>query len=85
MIADAGRVVGRAVADLCNFINPDLVIVGGELAAAGDLLLDPMREAVGASRSRRRPRTSGSPRGSWATAPRCSARWRSRATSPTTP
>jgi predicted NBD/HSP70 family sugar kinase len=40
VIHDAGRVVGRAVADLCNFINPDLVIVGG------DLLLDPMREAV---------------------------------------
>ena len=46
VIHDAGRVVGRAVADLCNFINPDLVVVGGELAAAGDLLLDPIREAV---------------------------------------
>src|SRR3954467_13330274 len=46
VIHDAGRVVGRAVADLCNFINPDLVIVGGDLAGAGDLLLDPMREAV---------------------------------------
>ena len=46
VIHDAGRVVGRAVADLCNFINPDLVIVGGDLSAAGDLLLDPMREAV---------------------------------------
>ncbi len=46
VIHDAGRVVGRAVADLCNFINPDLVVVGGDLAAAGDLLLDPMRDAV---------------------------------------
>ena len=46
VIHDAGRVVGRAVADLCNFINPDLVIVGGDLSAAGDVLLDPMREAV---------------------------------------
>ncbi len=46
VIHDAGRVVGRAVADLCNFINPDLVIVGGDLSACGDLLLDPMREAV---------------------------------------
>jgi predicted NBD/HSP70 family sugar kinase len=46
VIHDAGRVVGRAVADLCNFINPDLVVVGGDLSAAGDLLLDPMREAV---------------------------------------
>ena len=46
VIHDAGRVVGRAVADVCNFINPDLVVVGGDLAAAGDLLLDPMRDAV---------------------------------------
>jgi predicted NBD/HSP70 family sugar kinase len=46
VIADAGRVVGRAIADLCNYLNPDLVVVGGELSAAGDLVLEPMREAV---------------------------------------
>jgi predicted NBD/HSP70 family sugar kinase len=46
VLADAGRVVGRAVADLCNYLNPDLVIVGGDLSAAGDLMLEPMREAV---------------------------------------
>ena len=47
VITDAGRVVGRAVADLCNYLNPDLVVVGGDLSAAGDLVLEPMREAVG--------------------------------------
>jgi predicted NBD/HSP70 family sugar kinase len=46
VIADAGRVVGRAVADLCNHLNPDLVVVGGPLSTAGDVLLEPMREAV---------------------------------------
>jgi predicted NBD/HSP70 family sugar kinase len=46
VVADAGRVVGRAVADLCNYLNPDLVVVGGDLSAAGDLVLEPMREAV---------------------------------------
>jgi predicted NBD/HSP70 family sugar kinase/biotin operon repressor len=46
VIADAGRVVGRAVADLCNYLNPDLVVVGGELSVAGDLVIEPMREAV---------------------------------------
>jgi glucokinase-like ROK family protein len=46
VIADAGRVVGRALADLCNNINPDLVVIGGDLSAAGDLVLEPMREAV---------------------------------------
>jgi predicted NBD/HSP70 family sugar kinase len=34
------------VADLCNFINPDLVVVGGELSGAGDLLLDPLRREL---------------------------------------
>jgi predicted NBD/HSP70 family sugar kinase len=47
VLHDAGRVVGRAVADLCNFITPALVVVGGELSRAGEVLLDPMREAVG--------------------------------------
>jgi predicted NBD/HSP70 family sugar kinase len=46
VVQDAARVVGRVVADLCNTINPDVVVVGGELAAAGELLLDPMRVAI---------------------------------------
>jgi predicted NBD/HSP70 family sugar kinase len=46
VIADAGRVVGTAMAMLCNVLNPRRFVVGGELAAAGDLLLDPIREAL---------------------------------------
>jgi predicted NBD/HSP70 family sugar kinase/biotin operon repressor len=45
-IADAGRVLGRSVAAIVNAFNPELVIVGGTVSAAGDVLLDPMREAV---------------------------------------
>jgi len=45
-IADAGRVLGRSVAAIVNAFNPELVIVGGALSAAGDVLLDPLREAV---------------------------------------
>jgi predicted NBD/HSP70 family sugar kinase len=45
-IADAGRVLGRSVAAVVNSFNPELVIVGGKLSAAGDILLDPLREAV---------------------------------------
>ena len=45
-IGDAGRHVGSALANLCNLFNPELVVVGGTLAAAGDVLLEPMREAV---------------------------------------
>jgi predicted NBD/HSP70 family sugar kinase len=47
VIADAGRIVGRVVAALCNEFNPERIVVGGELALAGDLLLEPLREAVG--------------------------------------
>ncbi len=45
-IADAGRILGRSVAAIVNAFNPELVIVGGAVSAAGDVLLDPMREAV---------------------------------------
>jgi len=46
VIADAGRHIGVAVANLCNLISPRLVIVGGELASAGDLLLNAIRESM---------------------------------------
>ncbi|MGH3648834.1 MAG: ROK family protein, partial [Micromonosporaceae bacterium] len=46
VIADAGRAVGSAAAMLCNLLNPQRLIVGGELAAAGDLLLQPIEEML---------------------------------------
>lgn len=46
VIADAGRVIGGVLAALCNQFNPERVVVGGELAAAGDVLLEPVRQAV---------------------------------------
>ena len=46
VVADAGRVVGVTMAALCNQFNPERVVVGGELAATGDLLLEPLRDAV---------------------------------------
>ncbi|MEA2156095.1 MAG: hypothetical protein QOE11_2235, partial [Solirubrobacteraceae bacterium] len=45
-IGDAGRVLGRSVAAIVNAFNPELIIVGGYMSAAGDVLLDPLREAV---------------------------------------
>src|SRR5699024_7828800 len=45
-VADAGDAVGRTVASLVNILNVELVVVGGDLAAAGDVLLDPLRAAV---------------------------------------
>jgi predicted NBD/HSP70 family sugar kinase len=46
VIEDAGRHIGVAAANVCNVLNPERVIVGGELSAAGDLLLDPLRDAL---------------------------------------
>ncbi len=46
VIADAGRVVGSAAAMLFNVLNPQRLVVGGDLAAAGDLLLDGVRSSV---------------------------------------
>jgi glucokinase-like ROK family protein len=45
-IGDAGRHLGAALANLCNLVNPERIVVGGSLAQAGDTLLNPMRETV---------------------------------------
>ena len=46
LIDDAGRAIGIAVANLCNIVNPECVVIGGDLSLAGDVLLDPVREVV---------------------------------------
>lgn len=46
VIADVGRQIGTGVANLCNLLNPRRVILGGDLAEAGELLLSPLRESV---------------------------------------
>ena len=46
LIGDAGRALGVAVANLCNIVNPEIVVIGGDMALAGDVLLDPVREVV---------------------------------------
>ena len=46
VVNDAGRAVGRALADLCNYLNPAAIVVGGDLSIAGDALLDGMREEI---------------------------------------
>jgi predicted NBD/HSP70 family sugar kinase len=46
ILSDAGRAVGGGVAIIANLFNPRLVILGGELARAGDLVLQSIRQAV---------------------------------------
>ena len=46
VLADAGRHIGVAVATLCNLVNPERIVVGGSVGAAGDMVLEPLRESV---------------------------------------
>ncbi|WP_419998554.1 ROK family transcriptional regulator [Streptomyces boninensis] len=46
VIADVGRHIGSGVASLCNLLNPSRVVLGGDLAEAGELVLDPISESV---------------------------------------
>ena len=41
-----GRHVGAGIGSLANIFNPELVVIGGGFAAAGDFVLDPAREIV---------------------------------------
>ena len=43
---NAGEKVGKAVAFLINTFNPETVIVGGNMAAAGDYIMLPLKSAT---------------------------------------
>ncbi|WP_243061631.1 ROK family transcriptional regulator [Humibacter sp. RRB41] len=45
-IADAGTAIGVATANLSNLLDPERIVIGGELGRAGELLLGPMRREV---------------------------------------
>jgi predicted NBD/HSP70 family sugar kinase len=42
----AGRIIGEALASIVNLLNPSLIVVGGDLAAAGEQLIAGIREAI---------------------------------------
>ncbi|ROS72137.1 putative NBD/HSP70 family sugar kinase [Cellulomonas sp. PhB143] len=71
VVYDAGQHLGVAAANLCNIVDPEVVVVGGQLAEAGELLLDPMRTAL---EQRTLPSAAGPPQvlatslGAWAEA-----------------
>jgi predicted NBD/HSP70 family sugar kinase len=46
LLADAGHAVGLIAGAICNVLNPELIIVGGELIVAGDVLVDAVRAGV---------------------------------------
>lgn len=43
---EAAEYLGIAVAGLLNLMNPSMVVIGGDLANLGELLLEPVRETV---------------------------------------
>jgi predicted NBD/HSP70 family sugar kinase len=46
IIHEAGSLVGIAIGTLANINGPELVVLGGSLSAAGDLLTGPLRTAL---------------------------------------
>ncbi|GAA4603539.1 ROK family transcriptional regulator [Actinoallomurus liliacearum] len=45
-LEDAAEEIGRVLANLVTMLNPELIVVGGDLAAAGDRLFQPMTRAI---------------------------------------
>ncbi|WP_402463075.1 ROK family transcriptional regulator [Isoptericola aurantiacus] len=46
VLSDAGAHLGAAAANLANLVDPEVLVVGGRLADAGEILLGPLRAAV---------------------------------------
>lgn len=46
VLNETGTLLGFGLANIINLLNPEIVIVGGGMSAAGDRLLNPVRDAV---------------------------------------
>ncbi|ACU73513.1 ROK family protein [Catenulispora acidiphila DSM 44928] len=46
VVEDAGEAVGRALSAAVQLLNPQLVVIGGDLAEAGEALLEPIRRTL---------------------------------------
>jgi glucokinase len=44
VVRDTAKYIGMAVANLASVIDPDVVVISGPLASAGDVLLGPIRQ-----------------------------------------
>jgi len=43
VLKESGEILGHAIASLVNILNPEMVIIGGGISNAGDLLMEPVR------------------------------------------
>ena len=46
LIEDVGNTLGKHIAGLINLLNPELVVIGGTVANAGDYLMLPLKSAM---------------------------------------
>ena len=51
LLAELGRWLGEGIADIADVLDPAVVVIGGGVSEAGDLLLEPARTAFSASLS----------------------------------
>jgi hypothetical protein len=45
LLTELGDSIGQTIATLCSVLDPEIVVIGGGVSAAGDLLLAPIRES----------------------------------------
>jgi glucokinase len=46
LLNELGDYLGQTIASFAAILDPELVVIGGGVSAAGDLLLNPIRESV---------------------------------------
>lgn len=46
LLEEIGEKLGKQLANIINIFNPELVVIGGTLSAAGEYLIQPVRQAV---------------------------------------
>ncbi|KRF28918.1 ROK family transcriptional regulator [Phycicoccus sp. Soil802] len=46
VLEDAGRHLGVAVAGLVNLLNPEVIVLGGQLSKVGSIIISPMRASL---------------------------------------
>lgn len=46
LLEEIGKKLGKQIANMINIFNPELVVIGGTLSAAGDYFVQPIKQAV---------------------------------------
>jgi predicted NBD/HSP70 family sugar kinase len=76
VLTDAGRTIGGVLANVCNVLNPEVIVVGGELGLGCGPLLNGVREAIHRYALSTVAESVGVRGSCSARAPRCLALWR---------